>query len=137
MNKILIVDDDKFMRMLYDFELSEAGYKVSTIADGSGLMDAIARERPDLVLLDVKLGEYNGLDLLQEIRNKIYNLPVILCSAYPIYKYDSRAIAADYYVVKNANLVELKLKIRMALEGGGNFIAGQGTDCFDRISAAL
>jgi DNA-binding response OmpR family regulator len=137
MNKILIVDDDKFMRMLYDFELSEAGYKVSTIADGSGIMDAIEHERPDLVVLDVKLGEYNGLDLLQEIRNKIYNLPVILCSAYPIYKYDSRTIAADYYVVKNANLEELKLKIKMALEGCGNFNARQGTDGFDRISAAL
>jgi DNA-binding response OmpR family regulator len=70
------------------------------------------------------LGEYDGLDLLQDIRKTYYDLPVILCSAYPVYKYDLKSIAADYYVVKNSTLEELKLKIKMALEGGNPFIAG-------------
>ncbi|SPD75656.1 Response regulator receiver domain protein [uncultured Desulfobacterium sp.] len=134
MKKILIIDDDKFMRMLYDFELSEAGYQVSTIAEGSGMMDKIDLERPDLVVLDVKLREEDGLDLLQEIRNKFYHLPVILCSAYPIYKYDSRTMSADYYVVKDSNLEELKQRIKMALEGGESFQAEKGPDCLDRLN---
>ena len=68
--------------------------------------------------MDIKLGKINGLDLLQGIRNTYYNLPVILCTAYPAFKYDLKSVAADYYVVKGSDLSELKLKIKMALEGG-------------------
>jgi two-component SAPR family response regulator len=63
------------------------------------------------------MGEYDGLDLLQDIRRVYYNIPVILCSAYSSFKYDLRSIAADYYVVKSADLTELKIKINMALQG--------------------
>ena len=62
------------------------------------------------------LGEYNGLDLLQDIRKYHYNLPVILSTAYDTYKHDLRSTAADYYVVKRYDLTELKMRIRMALE---------------------
>ncbi|MCK4788702.1 MAG: hypothetical protein KAV87_33475, partial [Desulfobacteraceae bacterium] len=60
---------------------------------------------------------YDGLDLLQDIRNTYYDLPVILCTAYYDYKYDLKSIAADYYVVKSSNMKNLKAKIRMAIEG--------------------
>jgi DNA-binding response OmpR family regulator len=55
--------------------------------------------------------------LLQDIRREFYNIPVILCSAYSSFKGDLKSIAADYYVVKSADLSELKQKIKMALEG--------------------
>jgi two-component SAPR family response regulator len=60
---------------------------------------------------------YNGLDLLQEIRNRFYDLPVILCSAYDSFKRDMKSIAADFYVVKSSDLTQLKKTIAMALEG--------------------
>ena len=63
------------------------------------------------------MAEHDGLDLLQDIRKEFYNIPVILCSAYSSYKGDLKSIAADYYVVKSADLGELKQKITMALEG--------------------
>ena len=119
MNRILVVDDDQSIRMLYDDELTEAGYKVFTLGDGSRLLDVIDKKRPDLVVLDVRLGRCNGLDLLQDIRKTSYDMPVILCAVQSNFKYDLRAIAADYYVTKQANLEELKLKIKMALEGSG------------------
>ncbi len=124
MNKILIVDDEESIRILYADELTEEGYEVITSSDGSGILELIEQERPNLVVLDIRLGEYNGLDLLQDIRNTYYNLPVILCTAYPNFKYYLKSIAADYYVVKSSNLRELKLKIEMALEGGRHFISG-------------
>ena len=117
MNKILILDDEKAIRLLYADELAEAGYQVFTLGDGGRLLPVIEQTRPDVIVLDIKLGEHNGLDLLQNIRNTSYNLPVILCTAYSSFKYDPRTIAADYYVVKHYDLTELKLKIRMALEG--------------------
>ena len=125
MKKILILDDEESIQILYSDELSEEGYDVVTSGDVSNLMALIDETKPDLILLDVRLGQYDGLDLLQDIRNTHYELPVILCTAYPVYKYDLKSIAADYYVIKNSNLEELKLKIKMALEGSDHFIAGK------------
>ena len=123
MNRIIIVDDEKPIRILYSDELTEEGYEVITVGNGSGLLELIEQKRPDLVVLDVKLGDYNGLDLLQDIRNTYYDLPVILCTAYPVFRYDLKSIAADYYVVKSLNLNDLKIKIKMALEGTRQFLA--------------
>ncbi|HID28502.1 MAG TPA: response regulator [Desulfobacterales bacterium] len=117
MKKILIVDDEDVIRMLYGEELEDEGYNVITTGTGHGLVGLIDRERPDLIILDIKMSEHNGLDLLQDIRKEFYNIPVILCSAYSSYKGDLKSIAADYYVVKSADLSELKQKIKMALEG--------------------
>ena len=116
-HKILIVDDEEVILMLYKEELEEEGYDVITTSDGYKLLEKIDEEKPDLVLLDIKMAEYNGLDLLQDIRKTFYNIPVILCSAYSSFKGDLKSIAADYYVVKSSDLTELKQKIKMALEG--------------------
>ncbi len=118
MNRVLVVDDEKAIRILYAEELTEEGYDVIATGDGSGLMQLIEQKRPDLVLLDIKLGKEDGLDLLQDIRNTYYDLPVVICTAYPDFKYDLKSIAADYYVVKSSDLRALKTKIKMAFEGG-------------------
>jgi len=117
MKKILIVDDEEVIRILYAEELEEEGYDVVTAGSGHGLIEIIGREKPELVVLDIKMAEHDGLDLLQDIRKDFYNIPVVLCSAYSSFKGDLKSIAADYYVVKSADLSELKQKIRMALEG--------------------
>ena len=116
MAKILIVDDEEHIRFLYSEELSEAGYEVITADSGYKLMERIEDEKPDLVVLDIKMVDYNGLDLLQDIRNKFYNMPVVLCTAYDTFKEDMKSIAADFYVIKSFDLSELKSKIAMALE---------------------
>jgi two-component system response regulator (stage 0 sporulation protein F) len=116
MAKILIVDDEEHIRFLYSEELSEAGYEVITAESGYKLMERIEDEKPDLIVLDIKMVDYNGLDLLQDIRNKFYNMPVVLCTAYDTFKEDMKSIAADFYVIKSFDLSELKSKIAMALE---------------------
>lgn len=116
MSKILIVDDEEGIRMLYSMELQDEGYTVITLPDGKGLMEVIDEEKPDCIILDIKMREYNGLDLLQQVRKKFYDLPVILNSAYSSFKVDLKTVAADYYVVKSSDLTELKEKLRLALE---------------------
>jgi DNA-binding response OmpR family regulator len=116
MQKVLIVDDEKHIRLLYSEELEEEGYEVAVASDGSGILERIEKEKPDVIILDIKMVSSNGLDVLQEIRNKFYNLPVILCSAYGSYKVDIKSIAADAYVVKSSDLTELKKKIAQVLE---------------------
>ena len=118
MAKILIVDDEEHIRFLYSEELTEAGYEVITADSGYKLLERIENEKPDIVVLDIKMVDYNGLDLLQDIRNKFYNMPVVLCTAYDTFKEDMKSIAADFYVIKSFDLTELKNKITMALEAG-------------------
>lgn len=116
MPKILIVDDEEHIRFLYSEELADEGYEVITHDSGNQLLELIDKEKPDLVVLDIKMVDYNGLDLLQDIRNRYYDLPVILCTAYDTFKEDMKSIAADFYVTKSFDLSELKTKIKMALE---------------------
>lgn len=118
MNKILIVDDDETIRMLYADELEEEGYDVFTIGDCTQVTAAIQENQPDLILMETRLDKYDGLDLLQDIRNRNHELPVILCTAYPVSKYDPRSVAADFYVVKSSSLKELKCRIKMAFRAG-------------------
>lgn len=117
MAKILIVDDEESIRLLYSEELASDGYEIALAEDGHRLVERIEKEKPDVIVLDIKMAGYNGLDLLQSIRERFYNMPVILCSAYSMFKGDLKSMAADYYVVKSSDLSELKKKIGQALEG--------------------
>jgi CheY-like chemotaxis protein len=117
MPKIMVVDDEMSIRMLYREEFEDEGYEVTEAQDGHRLVERITQESPDVVILDIKMADYNGLDLLQEIRKSFHDLPVIISSAYGIFKGDYKTMAADYYVVKSSDLTELKSKVQKALEG--------------------
>ena len=116
MNKILVVDDDQGVQMLYAGELSDEGYDVVTCGDGSRLMELIKKEHPDLVVMDMKLVKHDGVDLLQDIRNALDHLPVILCTTYPSLRHHWKSLVADAYALKSSDLSELKLKIGEALD---------------------
>jgi len=120
MEKILFVDDEESIRILYSEELAEEGYEVISCEDVSKLMELIEQCQPDLVLMDIRLGDHDGLDLLQDIRNVHDDLPVILCTAYPSFRHDLKAIAANDYVVKSSSLEELKSRIRLTLKSARN-----------------
>ncbi|MGE4552391.1 MAG: response regulator [Desulfovibrionaceae bacterium] len=116
-SKILVVDDEKHIRMLYQEELEADGHAV-VVSDGSDdILALLEREKPDLVILDIKLGvDRSGLDILQDIRTRDTDLPVILSTAYDSFQHDLKSIAADYYVVKSVDLTELKAKVDLALQ---------------------
>jgi two-component system, response regulator, stage 0 sporulation protein F len=101
---------------LYSEELRDEGYVVSSAESGYKLLERIQAEKPDLLVLDIKMPDYNGLDLLHDVRKEFHNLPVILCTAYDAFKEDAKSTAADYYVVKSYDLKELKQKIKKALQ---------------------
>lgn len=118
MARVLLVDDEEYIHHLYTEELSEEGHEVYTAASGHNLLRRIDSLQPQAVVLDIKLVDYDGLELLQEIRNRYHDLPVVLCTAYDTYKYDQKAIAADYYVIKSFDLSELKMAVQRAIEAG-------------------
>lgn len=118
--RILVVDDEKHIRMLYQEELESEGYAVITSDGSEDILELLKRAEPEIVILDIKLGQnLSGLDLLQVIRSKEPNLPVILSTAYDSFQHDLKSIAADYYVVKSVDLSDLKNKVHSALEKAG------------------
>ncbi len=112
MKKILVVDDEKNIRFLLKEELADEGYDVIMAENGARALEMINSEKPDLVTLDIKMPGEDGLSVLRKIRETEYDLPVIICSAYSVYKSDFSAVAADHYVVKSSNFTELKNRIR-------------------------
>lgn len=122
MAKILVVDDEEHIRLLYKQELTEEGYEVILAANGKECLEAIDREGPDLVVLDVRMPVMDGIETLGRIINKRKDLPVILNTAYSNYKDDFMTWAAEAYVVKSFDLNELKSKIKEIIDRKKGFV---------------
>ena len=116
MTKILVVEDDKNQRKLYEQELSDEGYQVSTAPGGREALAEIEKNRPDLVLMDISMPGMDGIEALGKILGVDNTIPVILNTAYANYKDNFLSWAADAYVVKSSDLAELKKTIKEVLE---------------------
>ena len=112
METILVVDYEQNIRFLYKEELEEDGYKVSVAATGTEALKCIDKNLPNLIVLNIKMPGMDGIDLMRKIKDEKGDIPIILCSAYGRYKQDFRVWASDAYVVKSADLRELKLTIK-------------------------
>jgi len=115
MRKILVVDDEENIRLLYKEELEEEGFIVELAKSGEETLEKLSLFQPDLIILDIKMPGIGGLETLNRIRVIDRDLPIILCSAYGEYKQDFTTWASDAYVVKSADLTELKSTIRKFL----------------------
>ena len=78
--KILIIEDDFFVRDLYNRELIREGFTVSTAEDGAEGLLKVVEEKPDIILLDIMLPKMSGLDVLKTLKEKeeTKNIPVVL-----------------------------------------------------------
>lgn len=115
MKKILIVDDEENIRELYRVELSEEGYSVELAENGNQALAKFESFRPDLVTLDVIMPGMNGIEVLQRIREKNPSVPVLLLTAFGDFRQDFKTWASDAYIVKSADVSELKQTIRKLL----------------------
>ena len=115
MSKILVVDDEANIRLLYAEELADEGYEVVTAASTAEALVKLQEGTYDLAVLDIKLKNESGIDLLQKLVKERHEMPVILCSAFSCYKDDFSAWLADGYIVKSGDLTELKQEIARVL----------------------
>ncbi len=115
MKRILVIDDEENIRLLYKEELTEEGYEVSVAASAQEALAKIEAERPDLITLDIRMPGIDGIEFLRLLRERDRDLPVIIVTAYGEYKQDFSVWASDAYVVKSADLDELKAIVRKVL----------------------
>ncbi len=112
--KVLIVDDDLHIQRLYKEELIEEGYEVVVATNGAEAMEMFEKENPDLVTLDIRLPDVDGIQLLRQMKEKRPKLPIIMSTAYD-YRDDFSVWASEAYIVKSADLDELKSMIKKLL----------------------
>ena len=115
MNRLLVVDDEANIRILYAEELKDEGYEVVTAGSIGEAVEKLQNTTFDLAVLDIKLKNESGIELLQKLVKERHDMPVILCSAFSCYKDDFSAWLADGYVVKSGDLTELKQEIARVL----------------------
>lgn len=112
--KILVVDDDLHVQRLYQEELTDEGYDVVVAANGAEAMEVFERENPDLVTLDIRLPDVDGIYLLRQMKEKRPKVPIVMSTAYD-YRNDFSVWASEAYIVKSSDLDELKSVIKELL----------------------
>ena len=115
MTTILLAEDDKNERLLYEQELRLEGYEIITAIDGKDALKKVQEQRPDLIIMDICMPEMGGLEAMGMILSKHKGIPIIINTAYGNYKDNFMSWIADAYIVKSSDLTELKNKIKELL----------------------
>ncbi|MEW5900291.1 MAG: response regulator [Acidobacteriota bacterium] len=110
--KLLLVEDERNLCLLYKEELTEAGYRVTAVTDADAALAMIKKHSFDLIITDIRMPGKNGVELISQIMALRKDIPIIINTAYQSYKHDFMTWAADAYIVKSASLDELKSKIK-------------------------
>ena len=118
MIKILVVDDEAEIRSLLAAVLQSKGYEVVTAADGAAALQAVPRERPAVILMDLSMPRMNGMDALPEIKRLDAEVPVIICTAHADFATAVRAmkLGAYDYLTKPFDVELLILTLERAVE---------------------
>ncbi|MEJ2068458.1 MAG: response regulator [Deltaproteobacteria bacterium] len=119
MAKLLVVDDDENICLLYEEEFTEEGYEVEIARNGKECIEKLKSFSPDLIIMDIRMPEMDGIEALGKVIAKEKNIPIILNSAYSSYKDDFRSWGADAYIVKSSDLTELKNKVAEIINKNG------------------
>ncbi len=118
MIKILVVDDEAEIRSLLAAVLQNKGYEVVTAEDGAAALQAVPRERPAVILMDLSMPRMNGMDALPEIKRLDAEVPVIICTAHADLATAVRAmkLGAYDYLTKPFDVELLILTLERAVE---------------------
>ena len=118
--KIVIVEDEAVQQKLLSEAFQSAGFTVITAANGKDGLEAVLRDKPDIVTLDIAMPEMNGLEMLKKLREDPWGatVPVVVLSNFD----DSEKVAeslsqgVQYYLVKiNATVDDIVKKVQEAL----------------------
>ena len=116
---IYIIEDDTDIREMESYALRNSGFDILALSDGSGLAEALTRETPDLILLDIMLPGEDGLSILRRIRasERTKRIPIIMVTAKTteIDKVRGLDMGADDYITKPFGIMELVSRVKALL----------------------
>ncbi len=116
----MIVDDESSQRKLIGGFFENLGFAIVEVSSAEEMLESIAHQTPDMILLDVRLPEMSGIDALPKIRERLPSTPVVLITAYADVRQAVAAVksGADDYLSKPIDLEELKVAVYDALAIG-------------------
>ena len=146
--KILIVEDEKDIIKMLEYNLKKEGFKVTDARDGEDALDLAVREYPDLILLDLMLPGIDGLEVCKSLKkeNKTASIPIIMLTAkgQESDKVVGLELGADDYITKPFSPRELIARIKAVLRRAAEkeklpeiFQSGDLRIDFARISVAV
>ena len=119
--KILIVDDDETILHVLKGFFVRKGFQVLAARDGLGALESLKMENPSIVLTDLKMPSFSGIDLIQFIRQNTKETPVVVMTAYPyLYPQKWNGNEVKAYFVKPFDIDEVFLSIQRILEGSAD-----------------
>ena len=115
--RILVVDDEENIRFLVTTALSLSGMDTVTASTGFEALDQIARERPDLVVLDIMLPDLDGFAILRRLRDQGNEIPVIFLTArdQSVDRVKGLSEGGDDYLVKPFDVAELVARVQLRM----------------------
>jgi CheY-like chemotaxis protein len=117
MAKVLLVEDEENVSLLYRQALEDEGYEVICAMNGREAVDLARREAPDVVIMDINLPEkMDGIESMSRILSHDREIPVIINTGYSEYKDNFMSWAADAYVLKSADLGPLLDAVEVAVQ---------------------
>jgi len=118
--RILVVDDEKHVRVLFSRVLQKEGYEVECAASGSEAIEKLAKSSFDLVVTDLKMNGVDGLDVVKQGKMVNQALPFILISGYGTAQTAGMAAreGAVMFLIKPIEIAELKQAVRNVLRKG-------------------
>ncbi len=120
-HKILIADDEPNILISLEYLMKREGFAVTLARDGQEAIDAMLRERPDLVLLDVMMPRKTGLEVCQEVRAQpdLQDILILMLTAKGRETDVAKGLAlgANGYVTKPFSTKDLVARVRAMLEG--------------------
>ncbi len=123
MPAILIVDDERDLLSLLDFNLRQAGFETVLATSGEAALQAIRRRVPDLVVLDLMLPDLSGTEVCRQLKSdpRTRHVPVVMLTAKgeEVDKVVGFELGADDYVTKPFSVRELVLRLRAVLRRSG------------------
>ncbi|MBM4160823.1 MAG: response regulator [Ignavibacteria bacterium] len=118
-NRILVVDDEDALRTVLSAELEGEGYKVSSASDGAEAINVLKSQSFDLVLLDIKMPNVDGFEVLKYVKENQPATKVIMLTGFADLKnaIESKKLGAEDFISKPYDLVDLLTTVERVLSG--------------------
>lgn len=120
MARVLIVDGDKDLRMLYRLLFEDEGYEIVDVGSGADALQVLFEEEVDAIVLELRLPDIEGLFLLDEIISKWRDLPIIINTRQEQFRNDFHSWMADDFVLKGSDPWRLIDAVQHAITQNGS-----------------
>ena len=120
MAKVLLIEDEESLRNLYTRILSSRNYTVETAVDGEDALLKLPEFNPDIIVLDIVMPNYNGMELLRVLKNdeRHRRIPVVMLTALSEMKKITKCLemGAVGYITKDSSVEDITHKLNLILE---------------------